>query len=246
MAAIVTAFQSTSVVKNWKMILNFKGVCSRWVWVHAHRTEKRICRCTGARKGVAIFAIGVVLVLILDLLLSFFRRGMEKDYQPQWSPDDYVDCSFIDHDCGESSKHKFNSGSVFRAGLMGVVAILVFRGWLQHFLMLIRQSWSMFWQSCKWCAFAVWLYRILVFLVIMSPAATVAAIMPLGVTLVFLHLILLQFLPVLVVILLYRSESDWLCGVWQNWYYQNWGFVINHSYIRPGFVMVISQVFLPT
>ncbi len=43
-------------------------------------------------------------------------------------------------------------------------------------------------------------------LVIMSPAATVAAIMPLGVTLVFLHLILLQFLPVLVVILLYPER----------------------------------------
>ena len=140
MAAIVTSF---SVYKRGKELEDdpeFQRRVAAGEYEFMHTEQKKEYVATGCKKRGCYFAIGVVLVLILGSLLSFFRRGMEKIINPNGHPDDYVDCSFIDHDCGESSSNKFNSGSVFRAGLMGLWQYFGVSWMTATFLMLIRQS----------------------------------------------------------------------------------------------------------
>lgn len=48
---LLPAFQSTSVVKNWKMILNFKGVLQQ-VSMSSCTPNRKICRCTVQEKGL--------------------------------------------------------------------------------------------------------------------------------------------------------------------------------------------------
>ncbi|MDC9142592.1 anaerobic C4-dicarboxylate transporter family protein [Escherichia coli] len=106
MAAIVTSF---SVYKRGKELeddpeFQRRVAAGEYEFMHTEQ-KKEYVAAPGARKGVAIFAIGVVLVLILgsftELLPSWDGK---KIINPNGHPDDYVDCSFIDHDCGESSK----------------------------------------------------------------------------------------------------------------------------------------------
>ncbi len=81
---LLPAFQSTSVVKNWKMILNFKGVLQQVSMSSCTPNRKRICRCTGARKGLLFChrsRAGPYSRIFTELLPSWDG----KDYQPQWS-----------------------------------------------------------------------------------------------------------------------------------------------------------------
>ena len=101
---LLPAFQSTSVVKNWKMILNFKGVLQQVSMSSCTTEQKKEYVAAPVQEKGCYFAIESCWSLFSDLLLSFFRRGWKKIINPNGHPDDYVDCSFIDHDCGESSK----------------------------------------------------------------------------------------------------------------------------------------------
>ena len=145
---------------------------------------------------------------------------------------------------GRVPSSTLNSGSVFRAGLMGVVAILGV-SWMTATFFDAYQS-ELINVFGGLVNGAPMLFGIVVFLfslVIMSPAATVAAIMPLGVTLGIPAPYLIAIFACTCGDFIIPGANQIGCVAFDRTGTTKIGrFVVNHSYIRPGFVMVISQV----
>lgn len=246
MAAIVTSF---SVYKRGKELeddpeFQRRVAAGEYEFMHTEQ-KKEYVAAPGARKGVAIFAIGVVLVLILgsftELLPSWDGKRLSTPMVIQMI---MLTAALLIMIVGKVPSNKFNSGSVFRAGLMGVVAILGV-SWMTAtffdayqaeqinvFGNLVNDAPLLF-------GFIVFLFS----LVIMSPAATVAAIMPLGVTLGIPAPYLIAIFACTCGDFIIPGANQIGCVAFDRTGTTRIGrFVINHSYIRPGFVMVISQV----
>lgn len=130
MAAIVTSF---SVYKRGKELEDdpeFQRRVAAGEYEFMHTEQKKFVASAGAKKGVVIFAIGVVLVLILgsftELLPSWDGKRLSTPMVIQMV---MLAAALFIMIVSKVPSSTLNSGSVFRAGLMGVVAILpVFHG----------------------------------------------------------------------------------------------------------------------
>ena len=246
MAAIVTSF---SVYKRGKELeddpeFQRRVAAGEYEFMHTEQ-KKEYVAAPGARKGVAIFAIGVVLVLILgsftELLPSWDGKRLSTPMVIQMI---MLTAALLIMIVGKVPSNKFNSGSVFRAGLMGVVAILGVSWMTATFFdayqaELINVFGNLVNDAPLLFGFIVFLFS----LVIMSPAATVAAIMPLGVTLGIPAPYLIAIFACTCGDFIIPGANQIGCVAFDRTGTTRIGrFVINHSYIRPGFVMVISQV----
>ena len=243
MAAIVTSF---SVYKRGKELeddpeFQRRVAAGEYEFMHTEQ-KKEFVASAGAKKGVVIFAIGVVLVLILgsftELLPSWDGKRLSTPMVIQMV---MLTAALFIMIVSKVPSSTLNSGSVFRAGLMGVVAILGVSWMTATFFDAYQPELIKVFGGIV--NDAPMLFGFLFSLVIMSPAATVAAIMPLGVTLGIPAPFLIAIFACTCGDFIIPGANQIGCVAFDRTGTTKIGrFVVNHSYIRPGFVMVISQV----
>ncbi len=202
------------------------------------------------RNSIIVFACGVATVL-------FF--GFFKELLPTWTAENgkvitlpipsliqmiMLACAlFIILICKVPS-NKFADGSVFRAGLIGVVGVFGI-SWLTgtffdahsaHFIELFKTM----------AESTPLLFGVVLFLfsaVILSPSATVVALMPLGAAIGIPPLLLVALYPATCGDFLIPGGAQIGCCSFDRTGTTRLGtWVLNHSYIRAGFVHVISGV----
>ncbi len=139
---------------------------------------------------------------------------------------------------------KFASGSVFRSGLIGVVGVFgiswmtgtffdAYRPLFEELFKHMVESWPMLFGLILFCFSAV----------IFSPSATVAALMPLGAAMGIPPALLVAMYPATCGDFIVPGAGQIGCVAFDRTGTTRLGkYVINHSYLRPGFVMVISAV----
>lgn len=199
-----------------------------------------------AKISVAIFGVAVFLILFFGTFTQFL---------PSWDGEPLPTASLIQMVMFAAAliimvitrphSGSLNQGSVFRAGLMGAVAILGV-SWMTSTLFGAHQDqlMDMFGgitsSNPMLFGFVIFAFS----MVIMSPSATVAAVMPLGMTLGIPAHTLIALMPL--------CSSDFIIpganqiggvALDRTGTTRIGRFVVNHSYIRPGLVMVLSQVF---
>lgn len=248
MAAIITSFSVYKRGKELEQDPEFQRriAAGEYEFIH-HAQKKEGVEIPGARKGVVIFAAGVFLVLILGsftgLLPSWEGKKLSTPMVIQMI---MLTAALFIMIVSKVPGSTLNSGSVFRAGLMGVVAILGVSWMTATFFDAYQPQLIVCFGEIV--NRAPMLFGVVVFLfsmVIMSPAATVAAIMPLGVTLGIPAPFLIAIYACTCGDFIIPGANQIGCVAFDRTGTTKIGrFVINHSYIRPGFVMVISQVII--
>ncbi len=140
--------------------------------------------------------------------------------------------------------HKFASGSVFTSGLIGVVGVFgvswltgtFFDAYKPFFVSMftdMAQSTPMLFGVVLFCFSAV----------ILSPAATTAALMPLGVAIGIPAPLLIALYPATCGDFIIPGGAQIGCTAFDRTGTTRLGkYVVNHSYIIPGFVHIISGV----
>lgn len=197
--------------------------------------------------SVGIFALGVATVLLF---------GSVKSLLPTWEVAGKVSTlpipsliQMIMLACGlfiiiacKVPSNKFADGSVFRAGLIGVVGVFGI-SWLTGTFFDAYDG--MFRALFKEMAETTpLLFGVVLFLfssVILSPSATVVALMPLGVAIGIDPLLLVALYPCTCGDFLIPGGAQIGCCSFDRTGTTHLGsWVLNHSYLLPGFVHVIS------
>lgn len=201
------------------------------------------------KRSVLLFALGVAVVLAL---------GANHDLLPQWEVNGSVKtlpvpaliqmvmlaCAlFIIFFCKVPS-NKFADGSVFRAGLIGVVGVFGV-SWLTGTF--FDNYHDMFIDLFKTMAETTpLLFGVVLFLfsaVILSPSATVVALMPIGAAIGIPPLLLVALYPACCGDFLIPGGAQIGCCSFDRTGTTHLGsWVLNHSYLLPGFVHVVSGV----
>lgn len=217
------------------------------------RTDDKNAKSSGLNKvrlSVAIFAMGVAVVL----LLGFF-----KGLLPTWTTPDgrtitlpipsliqmvMLACGLFIIVACKIPPHKFADGSVFRAGLIGVVGVFgiswltgtFFDGYHDQFVSLFKTM----------AESTPLLFGLVLFFfsaVILSPSATVVALMPLGAAIGIPPLLLVALYPATCGDFLIPGGAQIGCCSFDRTGTTHLGsWVLNHSYLLPGCVHVITGV----
>lgn len=199
------------------------------------------------RRSVAIFALGVLTVL-------FF--GADKALLPHWTVDGketmlpipsliqmlMLACALFIIVLCKVPPHKFSDGSVFRAGLVGVVGVFGI-SWLTGTFFDAYQD--TFIELFKTMAESTpLLFGVVLFLfsaVILSPSATVVALMPIGAAIGIPPLLLVALYPATCGDFLIPGGAQIGCCAFDRTGTTHLGsWVLNHSYLLPGFVHILS------
>ena len=214
------------------------------------KTEKADIIPKSVKLSVAVFAAGVACVLML---------GSMKGLLPHWTNAAgkvttlpipnliqmvmLASALFIIILCKVPS-HKFADGSVFRAGLIGVVGVFgvswltgtFFDAYHDQFVTLFKTM-----AESTPLLFGVVLFFFSA--VILSPSATVVALMPLGAAIGIPPLLLVALYPATCGDFLIPGGAQIGCCSFDRTGTTHLGsWVLNHSYLLPGFVHVISGV----
>lgn len=217
------------------------------------RTDDKNAKSSGLNKvrlSVAIFAMGVAVVL----LLGFF-----KGLLPTWTTPDgrtstlpipsliqmvMLACGLFIIVACKIPPHKFADGSVFRAGLIGVVGVFgiswltgtFFDGYHDQFVSLFKTM----------AESTPLLFGLVLFFfsaVILSPSATVVALMPLGAAIGIPPLLLVALYPATCGDFLIPGGAQIGCCSFDRTGTTHLGsWVLNHSYLLPGCVHVFTGV----
>ena len=217
------------------------------------RTDDKNAKSSGLNKvrlSVVIFAMGVAVVL----LLGFF-----KGLLPTWTTPDgrtstlpipsliqmvMLACGLFIIVACKIPPHKFADGSVFRAGLIGVVGVFgiswltgtFFDGYHDQFVSLFKTM----------AESTPLLFGLVLFFfsaVILSPSATVVALMPLGAAIGIPPLLLVALYPATCGDFLIPGGAQIGCCSFDRTGTTHLGsWVLNHSYLLPGCVHVITGV----
>jgi len=201
------------------------------------------------RLSVGIFGLGVATVLILgffkELLPVWTVAGKTSTLPiPQLIQMVMLACGlFIIVACRIPS-HKFADGSVFRAGLIGVVGVFGVSWLTGTFFDAYHDG---FVELFKVMAESTpLLFGVVLFLfsaVILSPSATVVALMPLGAAIGIPPLLLVALYPASCGDFLIPGGAQIGCCSFDRTGTTHLGsWVLNHSYLIPGFVHIISGV----
>lgn len=203
---------------------------------------------SSVKRSVLIFGIGVACVLLL---------GADKDLLPTWTSAAgkvstlpipsliqmvMLACAFFIIIFCKVPSNKFADGSVFRAGLIGVVGVFGI-SWLTGTF--FDAYHDVFVDLFKTMAETTpLLFGVVLFLfsaVILSPSATVVALMPIGAAIGIPPLLLVALYPATCGDFLIPGGAQIGCCAFDRTgttHLGNW--VLNHSYLLPGLVHVIS------
>ena len=203
----------------------------------------------GTKISVLMFALGVFIVIVF---------GTFKNLLPSWDIDGktvvlstpmliqmiMLACSLFIIVFAKVPSDKFASGSVFRSGLIGVVGVFgiswmtgtffnAYQPFFETTFESMVESTPMMFGLILFCFSAV----------IFSPSATVSALMPLGAAMGIPPGLLVALYPATCGDFIVPGAGQIGCVSFDRTGTTKLGtYVVNHSYILPGFVMVISAV----
>ena len=197
--------------------------------------------------SVAVFALGVAVVLLFgsvkSLLPAWEVAGKMKTLPiPQLIQMVMLACGlFIVLACKVPSS-KFASGSVFRAGLIGVVGVFGI-SWLidTFFTAYSAQFIALFTAMAQSTPLLFGVVLFLFSAIILSPSATVVALMPLGLAIGINPLLLVALYPCTCGDFLIPGGAQIGCCSFDRTGTTHLGsWVLNHSYLLPGLVHIVS------
>lgn len=218
--------------------------------LHVEQKEVQAYKPTfGAKVGVLIFGIGVATVILfgsVKSLLPAWEVGgkMVPLATPALIQMVMLAAALFIIIFSKVPSDKFASGSVFRSGLIGVVGVFgiswmtgtffdAYRPLFEELFKHMVESWPMLFGLILFCFSAV----------IFSPSATVAALMPLGAAMGIPPALLVAMYPATCGDFIVPGAGQIGCVAFDRTGTTRLGkYVINHSYLQPGFVMVISAV----
>ncbi|QBH96625.1 anaerobic C4-dicarboxylate transporter [Limnobaculum zhutongyuii] len=218
--------------------------------LHVEQKEVQAYKPTfGAKVEVLIFGIGVATVILfgsVKSLLPAWEVGGKMVPLATPAPIQMVmlAAALFIIIFSKVPSDKFASGSVFRSGLIGVVGVFgiswmtgtffdAYRPLFEELFKHMVESWPMLFGLILFCFSAV----------IFSPSATVAALMPLGAAMGIPPALLVAMYPATCGDFIVPGAGQIGCVAFDRTGTTRLGkYVINHSYLRPGFVMVISAV----
>lgn len=218
--------------------------------LHAEQREVQAYKpSVGAKVGVLIFGLGVAMVILfgsVKSLLPVWEVGgkMVPLATPALIQMVMLAAALFIIIFSKVPSDKFASGSVFRSGLIGVVGVFgiswmtgtffdAYRPLFEELFKHMVESWPMLFGLILFCFSAV----------IFSPSATVAALMPLGAAMGIPPALLVALYPATCGDFIVPGAGQIGCVAFDRTGTTRLGrYVINHSYLRPGFVMVISAV----
>lgn len=218
--------------------------------LHAEQREVQAYKpSVGAKVGVLIFGLGVAMVILfgsVKSLLPAWEVGgkMVPLATPALIQMVMLAAALFIIIFSKVPSDKFASGSVFRSGLIGVVGVFgiswmtgtffdAYRPLFEELFKHMVESWPMLFGLILFCFSAV----------IFSPSATVAALMPLGAAMGIPPALLVALYPATCGDFIVPGAGQIGCVAFDRTGTTRLGkYVINHSYLRPGFVMVISAV----
>jgi len=199
-----------------------------------------------ARKGLVIFIIGILLVVLM---------GSVPELRPLWNDGHTIKrmdvpttlqiimlttACIIMLICRIPSL-SLDSGSVFKSGLVGVVAIFGLSWMMNSFF----AAWSDLFNSAYRDFQNPLLFGLLVFIlsaVIYSPAATAVALFPAGVMMGYPAATLIALLPLTCGSFIIPGGAQIGCVAFDRTGTTKIGkYVVNHSYMLPGLVTTLSS-----
>ncbi|HAV8627413.1 TPA: anaerobic C4-dicarboxylate transporter [Escherichia coli] len=199
-----------------------------------------------ARKGLVIFIIGILLVVLM---------GSVPELRPLWNDGHTIKrmdvpttlqiimlttACIIMLIC-RIPPLSLDSGSVFKSGLVGVVAIFGLSWMMNSFF----AAWSDLFNSAYRDFQNPLLFGLLVFIlsaVIYSPAATAVALFPAGVMMGYPAATLIALLPLTCGSFIIPGGAQIGCVAFDRTGTTKIGkYVVNHSYILPGLVTTLSS-----
>lgn len=203
----------------------------------------------GAKVGVLIFGLGVAMVILFGSVKSLLPAWEVGGKMVPLSTPALIQMVMLAAALfiiifSKVPSDKFASGSVFRSGLIGVVGVFgiswmtgtffdAYRPLFEELFKHMVESWPMLFGLILFCFSAV----------IFSPSATVAALMPLGAAMGIPPALLVALYPATCGDFIVPGAGQIGCVAFDRTGTTKLGnYVINHSYLRPGFVMVISAV----
>lgn len=219
--------------------------------LHVTNSTTEVYRPTaGAKLGVGLFGLGVALLITLASIKSIL---------PSWQAADgsvitlatpmliqmimLATALFIIVFC-KVPRDKFASGSVFRSGLIGVVGVFGISWLTSTFFSAYDAEFRVIFKGMV--EYAPILFGIVLFCfssVIFSPSATVVALMPLGASLGIPIPLLIALYPACCGDFIVPGAGQIGCVAFDRTGTTRLGrFVVNHSYLRPGFSLIIGAV----
>ncbi|HGN9371775.1 TPA: anaerobic C4-dicarboxylate transporter family protein [Citrobacter pasteurii] len=199
-----------------------------------------------AKRGLLIFLIGIILVVLMGSIPELRPEwnngtGMERMSIPTTLQIVMLTTACIIMMVCRISPSKLDSGSVFKAGLVGVVAIFGLSWMMNSFF----EAWHELFNTAFHDFQNPVLFGIIVFglsAVIYSPAATAVALLPAGVLMGYPAETLVALLPLTCGSFIIPGGAQIGCVAFDRTGTTRIGkYVVNHSYMLPGLVTVVAS-----
>lgn len=211
-------------------------------------TKKNEDRTTSgtARKGLIVFLIGILLVIVMGSapeLRPLLKNGLtvERMDVPTTLQIIMLTTACIIMFICRIPSLTLDSGSVFKSGLVGVVAIFGLSWMMNTFFVAWNDLFNSVYHDIQNPIF----FGLLVFIlsaVIYSPAATTAALFPAGVMMGYPAATLIALLPLTCGSFIIPGGAQIGCVAFDRTGTTKIGkYVLNHSYMLPGLVTTLSS-----
>lgn len=208
-------------------------------------TTSNISNQTKAKIGLTVFMIGIIVIILLSSV---------KELRPQWDGQIMsvpvmlqilmLTTASLIMICCRIEPDKLHSGSVFKAGLIGVVGIFGLSWMTGTFFGAYNDRFiSDFSHILDVYPMLFGLALFVLSILIYSPAATIAALAPLGVAMGLPASILVALLPAACATFIIPGGSQIACVSFDRTGTTKIGkYVINHSFMMPGMVSLVMSV----
>ncbi|WP_104692920.1 anaerobic C4-dicarboxylate transporter family protein, partial [Helicobacter pametensis] len=202
-----------------------------------------------AKKALWIFAFGILGIVFLGTFTEFLPHYKMGDSMQRLPTPNLIQMMMLATAClimlfAKVPANKMGDSSVFRSGLIGVIGVFGI-SWMTGTFFEAYKPFFVDSLSGVVNDFP-YLFGIALFafsMVVFSPSATVAALMPLGVSLGIPPQVLIVLYPCVCGDFIVPGANQISCVSFDRTGTTRIGrFVLNHSYMRPGFVLMISSV----
>lgn len=199
-----------------------------------------------AKKALMIFISGIILVVVLGSVPELrpvwnTSAGVERMSIPTALQIIMLTTACIIMMVCRISPSKLDSGSVFKAGLVGVVAIFGLSWMMSSFF----EAWQDLFNNTFNDFHNPVIFGVIVFVlsaVIYSPAATAVALFPAGVLMGYSTETLIALLPVTCGSFIIPGGAQIACVAFDRIGTTRVGkYVVNHSYMLPGLITVLAS-----
>lgn len=201
-----------------------------------------------AKRSLYIFALGILAIIFFGTFTNLLPHyELANGDMERLSTPNLIQMLMLATAClimlfAKVPANKLGEASVFRSGLVGVVGVFGVAWMTGTFF----EAYKLFFSDVL--SHIVedypYLFGLILFafsMVIFSPSATVAALMPLGVSLGIPPQILIVLYPCVCGDFIVPGANQIACVSFDRTGTTKIGkFVINHSYLRPGFILIIS------